>query len=158
MRTRLNSLSCSERPLSGRRRDLPQKTAQIFADLGGAQQRDSFFPNHNDVGGGGKPGLVQAEELSNPSFQVIPLHGLADLATDDNPQAGPPFPVGTNEKQEVARRKAPSLARGSQVLPPPEQAILLGKRLIRNVPGRDVNRLAHRVFMSLLGQAILRKV
>ena len=148
MRIRRKPFSCSGLPLPGRKRSLSQKSPQVIADLGVAERRDPLLPNHHGIGGVREPGLVQAEELSNPSFHMIPLDGLPDLAADDDPQTGPPFPVRADEEQKVAGRKAPSPAGDGKIFRSLEQPIFLGKRLVRTLGVRSIRRMAHRVFTS----------
>ena len=72
-----------------------QEAFKVFADLPIRHVRCTLLGNNNDVGGGGEPGFMKTEELSESPLEVIPPYRLSHFLADNDPQTRPTLSVGT---------------------------------------------------------------
>ena len=72
-----------------------QKAFKVSANLSIRQIRYALLGNNNDVGGGGEPGFMKTEELSESPLEVIPPYRLSHFLADNDPQTRPTLSVGT---------------------------------------------------------------
>lgn len=110
----------------GRTGRILQEAFKVSANPPVRHVRCSLLGNDNDIGGGGEPGLVKTEELSESPLQRIPLYRLSHFLADDNPQTRPTLPVGTQEHQEIPGGVPPPPSRGCKKFPSHEESVLFG--------------------------------
>lgn len=135
---------------------IAQKTFKVHANLSIRHVRYALFRNHDDVGGGGEPGLVKTKELSEPSLQVVPSYRLSHFLADNDSQTRPTLSVGTQEYQEIPGGIPLPPSRSRKKFPSKEESVLFGKGLVRALASLCLQRVAHRVIRAFWGQASSR--